>query len=151
MEPFDDSQPTPSSIARLITERYEGVFVAEAMNAIFFSLDDTHWPNFATIVTTDEHDDASNLGRPGFFRLNLGVTRPTFERVAEAARVGGEPDFTAPDRLLPHPVYAAQHWISIVNPTTGTFDSGVLDLLDEAHARLSAQRARHAGGAQQPD
>lgn len=100
MEPFDASQPTPASIADLITERYSGVVVAKAMNAFFFSLNDKGWPNFATIVTTDEHDTASNLSRPGFFRLNIGVSRGTFERVAGAA---AEPDSTASDRFFPHP------------------------------------------------
>ncbi len=110
------------------------------MNAWFFSLNEKGWPNFATIVTTDEHDTASNLSRPGFFRLNLGVSRATFERVARGA---AEPDFTASDRLLPHPVYAAQRWISIVNPTAHTLDTVVVPLLDEAHERLAKQEARH--------
>ncbi|HEY8168733.1 MAG TPA: DUF6194 family protein [Candidatus Limnocylindrales bacterium] len=142
MEPYDRSQPTPTSITSLITDRYPGVFVAEAMNASFFSRSDKHWPNFATIVTTDEHDTASDLSRPGTFRLNIGVTGATFDRLTAAV---GEPDFTAFDRLFPHPVYAAQHWIGIVNPTTATFETVVIALLDEAHERLAAQQARHAG------
>ncbi len=142
MEPFDTSQPTPTSITALITERYPGVVVASAMNAFFFSLNEKNWPNFATIVTTDEHDTASNLSRPGLFRLNIGVGRATFERlVGDVA----DPDFTAVDRLLPHPVYAAQRWVSVVNPTTVTLETIVVPLLDEAHERLAAQEARHAG------
>jgi hypothetical protein len=141
MEPFDESAPTPDSITALITGRYADVLVADAMNASFFSLNDQSWPNFATIVTTDEHDTASDLGRPGFFRLNIGVTRATFERIAAEA---GEPDFAAADRLLPHPVYAAQHWISVVNPSATTLEAVVLPLLDEAYERLAAQEARHA-------
>ncbi len=139
MEPFDASQPTPASITTLITESYRGVVVANAMNAHFFSLNEKNWPNFATIVTTDEHDTASNLARPGFFRLNIGVSGATFTRVA-----GGEanPDFTLADRLLPHPVYAAQHWICIANPTAATLETRVIPLLDEAHERLAAQEAR---------
>jgi uncharacterized protein DUF6194 len=117
------------------------VVVANGMDAFFFSLTEKHWPNFATIVTTDEHDTASNLSRPGVFRLNIGVSRATFDRLT---RDGTEPDFTASDRLLPHPVYAAQHWISIVNPTRATLEAVVLPLLDEAHGRLAAQLARHA-------
>jgi hypothetical protein len=45
--------------------------------------------------------------------------------------------------VFPHPVYAAQHWISIVNPSEPTFRDVVVPLLTLAHDRLAAQRARH--------
>jgi hypothetical protein len=147
MEPFDASRPSPESIATLITERYPGTVIANAMNAWFFSLNEKGWPNFATIVTTDEHDDASDLSRPGAFRLNIGVGAPTFNRLAAG---NPEPDFTAADRIVPHPVYAAQHWISIVNPSAAILETDLLPLLDEAHARLAAQEARKAAGAPSP-
>ena len=42
--------------------------------AAFFSLDpEKHWPNFATMVWTDDFDQASDLSRPGIFRLNIGA------------------------------------------------------------------------------
>ena len=133
--------PDPETIVRFITESYPETDVVEAMNAWFFSLDpETHWPNYATLVTTDEHDDASDLDRPGVFRLNIGVDRPTFEQVAASDPV---PDYTAFDRLLPHPVYAAQRWISILNPSDETFAETVIPLLALAHDRLAAARARH--------
>jgi hypothetical protein len=140
--------PDPEAITRTILELYPETDLVEALGARFFSLDpETHWPNFATIVTTDEHDEGapSNLARPGVFRLNLGAGRATFERIAGAA--GIEPDFAAFDRLLPHPVYAKQLWISILNPSDATFRDVVLPLLAEAHDRLAAQRARHKAGA----
>jgi hypothetical protein len=116
-----------------------------ALGATFFSLDEKHWPNFATIVTTDEHDGGapSDLARPGVFRLNLGVGRETFERLVGAME---QPDYAAFDRLLPHPVYAKQRWISILNPSDATFRDTVLPLMAEAHDRLAAGRAR-----QRPD
>jgi hypothetical protein len=135
------SGPDVDAVARYIQETYPETDTVQAMNAWFFSLDrDTHWPNYATIVTTDEHDDASDLGRPGVFRLNLGVDRETFERIAAA---DAEPDYTAIDRLLPHPVYGQQHWISILNPSDVTFREAVVPLLALAHDRLAAVRARH--------
>jgi hypothetical protein len=144
----DETLPTgpgPEALARLIQERYPDAIVARALNAWFFSLDERGWPNFATIVTTDEHDegDPSRLSRPGAFRLNLGVGKATFERLA-----GGQsnPDFAAFDVVLPHPVYAKQGWISILNPSDPTIRDAVLPLLDEAHARLADQRARHGAG-----
>ena len=135
--------PDPATIVKRILEMYPETDVVEAMNAWFFSLDpEKHWPNYATLVTTDEHDDASNLTRPGAFRLNLGVDRATYERIAGA---DPDPDYTAFDRLLPHPVYGKQHWISIVNPSERTFAEVVVPLLELAHDRLATVRARHAG------
>jgi len=138
--------PDPEAISRAIREAWPETDVVEAMGATFFSLEpEKHWPNFATIVTTDEHDDGapSNLSRPGAFRLNIGVSRATFQRVVGSM---AEPDYAAFDRLLPHPVYAKQLWISILNPSDATFRDVVLPLLTEAHDRLAAQRARHRVG-----
>jgi hypothetical protein len=75
------------------------------------------------------------------FRLNIGVDRPTAQRVA-ADNVF--PDYTALDRLFPHPVYARQLWISILKPSASTFETVVVPLLALAHARLARTRARHA-------
>jgi len=47
--------PTPETIVSYITDTWPETDVVEAMNAWFFSLDpEKHWPNFATIVTTDD-------------------------------------------------------------------------------------------------
>ena len=133
--------PDPATIVTFILETYPETDLVEAMNAYFFSLHpEKHWPNYATLVTTDEHDDASDLDRPGVFRLNLGVDRETFDRIAGA---DPEPDYTVFDRLLPHPVYGQQHWISIVNPSHEMFETVVVPLLALAHDRLASVRARH--------
>jgi hypothetical protein len=136
------TRPDPEAITRTILEHWPETVVATALGATFFSLDEKHWPNYATIVTTDEHDDGapSNLARPGAFRLNIGVGRETFERLVGSTDA---PDYAAYDRLLPHPVYAKQLWISILNPSDATFRDVVLPLIAEAHDRLAAARARH--------
>jgi hypothetical protein len=86
----------------------------------------------------------SNLSaRPDVYRLNLGVDKSTFERYAG---VDPEPDYAALDRVVPHPVYAAQHWISILNPSWSTWNETVIPLIAVAHDRLAAQRARHGLG-----
>jgi hypothetical protein len=138
--------PNPEAITRVILERYPETVVAMALGATFFSLDEKHWPNFATIVTTDEHDEGapSDLSRPGAFRLNIGVARETFDRLVGSVEA---PDYAAYDRLLPHPVYAKQHWIGILNPSDATFRDLVVPLIAEAHDRLAAVRARHHTGA----
>ena len=113
--------------------------MVQAMNAWFFSLDpDKHWPNFAKLVTSDEHDDASDLDRPSVFRLNLGVGRTTFERLVGAMDA---PDHAAYDQVLPHPVYAKQLWISILNPSHETFTDTIVPLLALAHDRLASTQA----------
>jgi hypothetical protein len=96
---------------------------------------------FATIVTKDYggFDTASNLDRPGVFRLNIAVGRAKFQEL-----VGYPPaahpdhhagvDYTATDRILPHPVYAAQAWVSILNSGEET-SRQARSLLGEAHAR----------------
>ena len=137
------------SLADYISNEFEGVDVLADKDDRYFYYDprreiphDRRMP-FATLMTTDAYDSASNLCRPGVFRLNIGVSRATFQRVVGSTT---EPDYAAFDRLLPHPVYARQLWISILNPGDATFRDVVLSLLTEAHDRLAAQRARHRIG-----
>ncbi len=135
--------PDPEAIKQTILETWPETDVTEALGAWFFSLDaEKHWPNYATIVTTDEHDEGapSNLARPGVFRLNIGVGRETFQRLVGSI---DEPEYAAFEQMLPHPVYAKQLWISILNPSDATFRDVVMPLLTEAHDRLAATRARH--------
>jgi hypothetical protein len=153
MTEFDPAAPAPESIAAYITRTWPDTAVAEIPGAWFFSLDaERHFPNFATIVTDDDHDQASDLARPGVFRLNIGLGRETFERLV-GAQVGGRlasgaaVDYTALDTLLPHPVYAAQRFVAILNPSAETFERLVKPLLEEAYERLARQhRLQHPGG-----
>jgi len=93
---------------------------------------------FATIVTQDygDFDSASNLNRPGVFRLNVGVSRETFDRLFPSTDGF---DFTALDRVMPHPVYGANHWVCVLNPGDDTFEK-VKPLLEEAYA-IARERA----------
>jgi hypothetical protein len=140
-----ESGPDPDEITNWITSTYPATVVASALGATFFSLDERHWPNFATIVTTDEHDmgNPSDLAREGVFRLNIGVGKATFERLVGSM---DQPEYAALDRILPHPVYARQRWIAILNPSRATFDEVVKPLIAEAHARLARPRRRAAVG-----
>lgn len=101
---------------------------------------------FATIVHHDVagFDGASNLSRPGAFRLNLAVGRERFAQLvgyppSDHDRHRDEHDYAALDRLLPHPAYATQAWVSILNPGPATAGRARA-LLAEAHERA---RARH--------
>ncbi|MCY1503135.1 hypothetical protein D9M68_372530 [compost metagenome] len=114
-----------------------GHFEVADDNTFFFHGADNKFP-FATIVTKDnEFDSASKLNRPGVFRLNVGVGKESFR-----ALFGEQPpvdiDYTALDRLMPHPVYAKMHWVSVINPSAATFET-VKPLLTEARNLLIAR------------
>jgi hypothetical protein len=105
---------------------------------------------FATIVTGDRHDTVSALDRPDAYRLNIGLTKATYTALFGAAPTRRDEhgvletgfDYAATDTLMPHPVYASQHWVCIVNPGAASWNS-VRDLIAEAHefaARKHANR-----------
>ena len=101
---------------------------------------------FATIVTKDYEgfDTASDLNRAGVFRLNIAVGRAVFEELLgypPAAHDGRHEgvDYRVLDGILPHPVYAAQSWICVLNPGDATA-SHVRTLLTDAHTRAVARR-----------
>ena len=81
----------------------------------------------------------SDLAREGVFRLNIGVGKVTFERLLGSVV---DPDYAALDTILPHPVYAKQRWLSILNPSRRSFDEVVKPLIAEAHDRLASQKRR---------
>jgi hypothetical protein len=97
---------------------------------------------FATIVTKDygDFDCTSNLNRPGIFRLNIGVTRETFRALFGQPESSTELDFAALDRLMPHPVYARQSFVCVLNPSAETFRA-VQPLLAEAYNQAARGRA----------
>jgi hypothetical protein len=141
MNDLNLSGPDPEAIVTHIRNTYPDTAILESGGTWFFSLDaERHFPNFATIVTNDDYDEGSNLSRPGVFRLNIGVDRATFGRLVGHER---EPDFAALDRFLPHPTYARQHWISILNPNASRFEIDVKPLIALAYDRLATARARH--------
>jgi len=105
---------------------------------------------FATIVTKDYagFDTASDLNRPGVFRLNIAVGRRRYQDLTGHTPAAhgdhhAEFDYTDTDRLLPHPVYAAQGWIAILNPGQATFPR-VSSLLIEARARAAERHKRRS-------
>jgi hypothetical protein len=96
---------------------------------------------FVTLVTGDRYDPASNLDRPGVFRLNIGIGLATYRAMfgePPAFRTDGGVtemayDFSALDVIMPHPVYAAMDWVCVLNPGAATFEK-VKGLLDQAYA-----------------
>jgi hypothetical protein len=107
---------------------------------------------FATIVTQDYDgwDTASDLNRPGVFRLNIAIGRTAFEKLTGYPPGEHETrpvrlDYTALDRLIPHPAYAAQAWVSILNPGEATAGQARA-LLTDAHARAVRRHDRRRSG-----
>jgi hypothetical protein len=100
---------------------------------------------FATIVTKDYPgwDTASELNRPDVFRLNISVGRQVYEDLFRYPPAGHaehelDHDYTAIDRVIPHPVYATQGWVSILNPGAAT-SVQAQQLLSGAHTRAAAR------------
>jgi hypothetical protein len=81
---------------------------------------------FATIVTKDygDYDKLCQLNRIGIFRLNIGVRKETFRSLfdMDVAQMRSTFDFAEIDQLMPHPVYAPQHWVCVLNPSVPTFE-----------------------------
>ena len=78
-----------------------------------------------------DNDRASQLDRPGVYRVNLGPRKQTYvnlfgpapKRPPKGGVVEGDMDFTQTDTLLPHPVYAWMGWVCVLNPSAQTFES----------------------------
>jgi hypothetical protein len=136
-------------MSRYVSTLGEGIRVADNEGDSFFLYDpdgdlppERQFP-FVTIVTGDRYDSVSDLDRPGAYRLNIGLTKATYAGLFGAGPDGGY-DYAARDVLMPHPVYAGQHWVCVVNPGEATLDA-VGTLLAEAYAfaaRRYANRAR---------
>jgi len=130
-----------AEVSRMIIESFKNVETTEASDNIFFLYaSERHLP-FATLVVSDVNDTASGLERLGVFRLNIGVKRATYQNLfgpqPRFAKDGGiidtGHDYTALDKLMPHPVYAPVSWVCIVSPSAETFEKVVLPLLQEAY------------------
>lgn len=98
--------------------------------------------SFATILDADyDYDSFSNLDRPGAFRLNIGVSKATFQSLFGSGKVDVEGyDFTTQDTIMPHPQYAQQHFICVVSPSEATFEK-IRPLLAEGY-EIAARRFR---------
>jgi len=155
-----------ASITQYIIETFAGVDVVDpqasggpeiAWGDTFFiydpdrNLEPKHRFPFATIVTKDygDFDRASNLNRPGVFRLNIGVSKETYRSLfgpqpsarGPAGVVNTGHDFSALDQIMPHPVYAPQSWVCVLNPSDATYLE-VRPLLAEAYDLAVRRRTK---------
>ncbi len=132
-----------AEIAQCIVDTFPGVETTENLGYRFFFYGTDRMLPFATIATAGtDYERISNHLRPGVFRLNNGVSRPTFRSLFGVDHVAlSHYDYTALDRIMPHPDYAAQNWICVHNPTESTFES-VRTFLAEAYELARVRAAK---------
>ena len=137
-----------------ILASFPGVETATSAPYTFFFYGAERLLPFATLATADsEFDNVSDLDRPGVYRLNIGVGLETYRalcgpekpRLGPGGRLEGEHDFTRLDQLMPHPFYAPQSWVCILNPGSRTLEEVVQPLLQEAYDRAVARAKRRSG------
>jgi Family of unknown function (DUF6194) len=96
---------------------------------------------FATLKEKDgTNDRASNLDREGVYRLNLGVSKQSYEKLfgtkpkrpPKGRIVDTGHDFKELKKITPHPIYAWLHWIAILNPDDDSM-SQIKELMDETY------------------
>jgi hypothetical protein len=117
-----------------ITDTFADVETAVNLGYTFFFYRDDHMHAFATIASTgNEYEKISNLDRPGVYRLNIGVSRDTFQAMFGKGKIDVSTyDFTALDIIMPHPDYSSQHFICVLSPSETTFEQ-IRPLLAEAY------------------
>ncbi len=129
-----------SAIREYITNTFKGVETSEAYGYTFFFYRSERKLPFATLIATNtEYDQLSNLDRPGVYRLNIGVSKQTFQTLFGKDQVDiGAYDYTALDKIMPHPEYATQSFVCVLSPGDATLKQ-VQALLAEAH-NIAVQR-----------
>ena len=123
-----------SFITSYITSTFEHVESSTNLGYVFFFYRDDHMVPFATIASSgNEYEKVSNLDRRGVYRLNLGISRETFESLFGTDEINvSDYDFTALDTIMPHPDYSAQLFICVLSPSEATFER-IKPLLAEAY------------------
>jgi hypothetical protein len=124
-------------------ESLENVQQTENFGYKFYFVGDDHMLPFTTIANTDnDYDSVSNLNREGIFRINIGVSRATFDSLIPKST--SEPiDYTTLNKILPHPDYAKQNFLCILNPTGDNIEK-TKQLIQEAHTIATTRYQRKA-------
>lgn len=129
------------AVIRYINDNFADITTQTVTGNTFFFYDPEQKFPFVTLVTNDEYDQISNLNHPEAYRLNIGVSKQTYQALfasrhfpsSEADSLNKEYDFTTQDKIMPHPVYGRQYWVCILNPEQVTFHKIVEPLLTEAY------------------
>lgn len=97
-------------------------------------------------VKDSRKDKVSDLNRTGIYRLNLGISKESFNRLfgptpprpkaGETAET--EHDYRQLDLITPHPKFGWMAWISVLNPRRATFET-LKPLVEESY-KLARQK-----------
>lgn len=105
----------------------------ETFGYSFFFVGNDHRLPFVTTADSDnEYDDVSNLDREGVYRLNIGVSKETFNNLV-SDQLDGDIDYSILNEFLPHPHYSRQHFVCILNPVGDNVEK-TKQLIIEAHS-----------------
>ncbi len=105
----------------------------ENFGYIFFFVGDDHRLPFITIANSDsDYDNVSKLNRDGVFRINIGISRETFNNLITETNFQST-DYSVLNVFLPHPDYAKQHFVCILNPSDENVEV-TKNLIVEAHS-----------------
>jgi hypothetical protein len=141
---------TGPALAAALLESFEGIVPKASWGETsYFYNPGRRFANgayFATIKLSDgPNDTASALSREGVWRLSFGVSKaryaalfgPLPARPAKGGIIAGDWDFTALNRLTPHPVYGWMGWCAMLCPGPAELED-CRGLLNEAHSRAVA-------------
>ncbi|HEX9018626.1 MAG TPA: DUF6194 family protein [Anaerolineaceae bacterium] len=133
------------SVIDYLTKSFPGVETTTAFGYTFFFYQSERMLPFATLIASDtEYDRISNLDRSGVYRLNIGISRRSFQALFGTAQVDvSRYDYTALDVIMPHPEYAKQHFICVLSPGEANFER-IRPLLAEAY-EIAARRSTRRG------
>lgn len=119
------------NIESYITESLENVQRLESLGYSLFFYGNDHILPFVSIAKSDnEYDGVSNLNRDGVFRVNIGVSKETLNRLFNDPKK--EWDYTKLNSFMPHPHYSAQHFTCILNPVEEKLEE-TITFVSEAH------------------
>jgi hypothetical protein len=129
-----------SEIAGYIMKTFPEVETTNAYGYDMFFYRTDRKLSFATLISSDyDYDHISNLNRPGVFRLNIGVSKQTFQSLFGTDEINiNHYDFTALDVIMPHPEYAQYHFICVLSPSEETFEK-ILTFVAEGY-NIAARR-----------
>jgi hypothetical protein len=123
-----------NAIAQYILTTFAGVETSENYGYTFFFYKSERVLPFVTLIAADnEYDQISQLNRLGVYRLNIGVGRQAFQALFGEGKVEvGAYDYAALNQIMPHPEYAAQHFVCVLSPSGETLEK-VQGLLAQAY------------------
>lgn len=84
----------------------------------------------------------SNLNREGVFRINIGVSKETFNALIH--QVNEDVDYSKLNVFLPHPDYSRQNFVCILNPVGDNIEKKK-QLIEEAHSIADKRFKRKKG------